>query len=743
MPKNSHMLSNQNMLSELVFAILERIYTLYSQIISSSQEGNSISLKNKHFIRCLNEIFNTLIYCLANYEGYLTQDEEKDKCYKNLCDLFKVTIKLSDELVILPKQDVPIEIYRFLRVFNRWGIANVKGHQTPSTETNQEAKFALYSGVDRSANIYENHPLQKFENDHLIPILEEIYGSTYDGLKVNEDSTMHICIPNEETNSPLSWPILTHEVGHQVMSRALLENKKIEQAFFTHAGNNEYHAAFKKRVQLFVDEGYEIRDIFSSWLTECWCDLYAFFATGPAVIYAQRNAFVLQSERKKDVGTATHPPYLLRLLILQVMFENFQMLSPNTTELVIAPLDNELCSWLEHEDDNIAEDIYSIAQWFLPFFNDHFKMDDYETENLHDHIIKLKESAPKFDAETINHLVARLDEGFPIPSLPCTNDKLKEKETSIHEIMLAAWISHDKALHKSIVDELMKELPFMRQKQSAENAVWNVFVNNIYPYFERFNQAVLRSIQISEWVELLKANGSFEEEIVFNDKAPTTTSPFVLADKDIKNLITNGELKVIPLIDIERQLGSASLDVRLGPTFQTYQPNQSGVVDFTDSESVKNVLINSSIVDLDFKEGIVLAPGQFVLAHTMEYFGFPKTVAAQIEGRSSFARLGVQIHMTANLIDPGFHGSITFEIFNAGPNPIRLFPGYRIGQLRFFNCEQPDVSYDKKTGAKYKGQLVYSKSLVSRDYEVERLVMKCKCNRDGDDSFQEDRCNMK
>ena len=85
-------------------------------------------------------------------------------------------------------------------------------------------------------------------------------------------------------------------------------------------------------------------------------------------------------------------------------------------------------------------------------------------------------------------------------------------------------------------------------------------------------------------------------------------------------------------------------------------------------------------VDYDSLDGLEIAPGQFVLGHTLEYLKLPANVAAQIEGRSSFARLGLQVHMTANLVEAGFDGCLTFEIANAGHSTIKLYPGMRFAQ---------------------------------------------------------------
>ncbi len=111
-----------------------------------------------------------------------------------------------------------------------------------------------------------------------------------------------------------------------------------------------------------------------------------------------------------------------------------------------------------------------------------------------------------------------------------------------------------------------------------------------------------------------------------------------------------------------------------------------------------------------------------MLAHSMEYICLPDSVAAQVEGRSSFARLGIAVHMTAGFVDPGFQGVLTFEIFNAGPNPVRLYPGIRIGQLRFFRGSPPGKPYNRNPSAKYRGLLQHRNSLQFQDYEVKLLT---------------------
>ena len=71
-----------------------------------------------------------------------------------------------------------------------------------------------------------------------------------------------------------------------------------------------------------------------------------------------------------------------------------------------------------------------------------------------------------------------------------------------------------------------------------------------------------------------------------------------------------------------------------------------------------------------------------------------------VEGRSSLGRLGLFIQ-NAGWVDPGFHGEITLELFNANRCAIRLQAGRRIGQLVFARM---DRAARNPYRAKYQGQ---------------------------------------
>lgn len=130
--------------------------------------------------------------------------------------------------------------------------------------------------------------------------------------------------------------------------------------------------------------------------------------------------------------------------------------------------------------------------------------------------------------------------------------------------------------------------------------------------------------------------------------------------------------------------GASSVDLRLGPHLRV-PVNLPILVDLTQSGgSVSEFLQRNSNA---FSTPFDLQPQQFLLAQTLEEVHLPipedggTCLAARIEGKSSFARLGLLVHFTAPTIQAGFEGRLTLEMINLGPNVIRLTEGMRIAQL--------------------------------------------------------------
>ncbi len=80
-------------------------------------------------------------------------------------------------------------------------------------------------------------------------------------------------------------------------------------------------------------------------------------------------------------------------------------------------------------------------------------------------------------------------------------------------------------------------------------------------------------------------------------------------------------------------------------------------------------------------------------------------VLGRLEGRSSLGRIGIIVHGTAGLFDPGWRGKATLELSNLGIMPVALYPGMRICSFTFEQLSSPvSVPYYKKVGKKYAGQ---------------------------------------
>ena len=53
----------------------------------------------------------------------------------------------------------------------------------------------------------------------------------------------------------------------------------------------------------------------------------------------------------------------------------------------------------------------------------------------------------------------------------------------------------------------------------------------------------------------------------------------VLSDKDIKKALNSGRIKIDPTLDLETQLGSCSIDLRLGNNFRVFEHSKNPYID--------------------------------------------------------------------------------------------------------------------------------------------------------------------
>lgn len=160
-------------------------------------------------------------------------------------------------------------------------------------------------------------------------------------------------------------------------------------------------------------------------------------------------------------------------------------------------------------------------------------------------------------------------------------------------------------------------------------------------------------------------------------------APGNLVDWQIKTLLSLGLLKIDRLDTSAIQPNS--LDVHLGRSFARQKADGS-------FESF----------DADY---IVLGPGDFVLATTREFFDFPGNIHGVLQGKSSWARLGLYVE-SAGLFDSGFKGEGVVELTNQGNCALTLRADSAIAQMIFYRNLPVKRPYGQKkySISNYQGQ---------------------------------------
>lgn len=185
----------------------------------------------------------------------------------------------------------------------------------------------------------------------------------------------------------------------------------------------------------------------------------------------------------------------------------------------------------------------------------------------------------------------------------------------------------------------------------------------------------------------------------------------ILTDREIKIAIQRKLIIIDPAPEPEAYT-SSSLDLTLDPIISLFKIDKpagiESVIDpttpgFKSDAVVKELTTNSEI---DAASGYSLEPKKLILAWTREYIDLRGSrLAARVEGKSSLARLGLAVHMTAPTIHAGFDGRIRLEVVNHGFLPIRLKPKMRICQLIF---EMTLGTPEKEYQGQFQGQSVAS-----------------------------------
>jgi len=154
----------------------------------------------------------------------------------------------------------------------------------------------------------------------------------------------------------------------------------------------------------------------------------------------------------------------------------------------------------------------------------------------------------------------------------------------------------------------------------------------------------------------------------------------VLSKPDILERLKSGKadpsdyrsLSFSPSIQPEA-IDQCSIDLRVQPIFSTFK--QKKYIGSFNIQSAKEMLDSEELWDHRETNDWELRPGEFVLTRTLELVHLPNDLMGLVEGRSSYARLGVGIHVTAPKIDPGYNNRITLELTNHSKAAYKIVAG--------------------------------------------------------------------
>ena len=187
----------------------------------------------------------------------------------------------------------------------------------------------------------------------------------------------------------------------------------------------------------------------------------------------------------------------------------------------------------------------------------------------------------------------------------------------------------------------------------------------------------------------------------------------ILSDRDIRAALASGRIAIDPMPDLDAQLGSVSVDFRLGRTFMVFEHSRFSFIDPRQPQSIGDAMRTIEVAD---DEPFIMQPGDFALASTVECLTLPDDLLGRLEGRSSIARLGITVHSTAAVFEPGWVGTATMELSNLGRMAVALYPGMRICAFSFEEVSSPvSVPYRLKAGNKYAGQMTPKASQLAEE----------------------------
>lgn len=171
----------------------------------------------------------------------------------------------------------------------------------------------------------------------------------------------------------------------------------------------------------------------------------------------------------------------------------------------------------------------------------------------------------------------------------------------------------------------------------------------------------------------------------------------IITGNQIEEEVNQGRIFISPYCD--DQVSTNSYDLRLSNKLF----------------KIKNEIIDP-FKEMEYEEiemdanGYLLKKGEFILGASMEEIGSNFYVPI-LHGKSRIARLGIFAHVTSDLIDIGYQGCLTFQIYST--QQVIIYPEMLFAQVSFWK--------PYGTITLYKGKYQFGKTAQVSKYHLSKL----------------------
>ena len=189
-----------------------------------------------------------------------------------------------------------------------------------------------------------------------------------------------------------------------------------------------------------------------------------------------------------------------------------------------------------------------------------------------------------------------------------------------------------------------------------------------------------------------------------------------LNQKEINKEIKKNRLFLRPLLE-DSQITNLSVDLRLGCDFLVSIKCRDPFINATrEDKAYENIYKFYQETRRQVGETFFLHPNQTIMASSLEYVKLPNDLSAEIDMRSSYARLGLSMNTS---LEPGYCGCISIVLTNTSMNPIKLTIGARIFTMRLIRVGKRTPAYFSSE-RKYMCQVrpVLSNIFEDKDLEI-------------------------